>query len=370
MDPEVLYYSLTKNSFDFFTGIPDTNISGLVQCIEKFSHENHILVTSEAEAIGVASGHYISSGRFPVVYMQNDGFANALNPVTSLIDKAVFNIPILFIIGWRGHPEIEDAPQHTRMGEILTELLSLLDIKYEILDEENFSDQIGRIRNEMLKKNCSYALLVKKGQINSFTKEIPYPAPSNLKREEAIEVIVSAVNVKTLFIATTGKTARELYEIREKFGQSHQNDLYMVGSMGCAASLGLGIAKNVKDRDIIVLDGDGAILMRLGSLATIGHYSPKNLTHIIIDNNSFDSTGGQKTLSDTVRFQEISQSCGYSTSEMIDSMVDLKRVLNDLDNILKPFLLVLKVGLGSRKDLGRPKITSLTNKDEVMDFLK
>ncbi len=323
----------------------------------------HIRCINECEAIAIVSGYHLATGKIGVVYLQNSGLGKTVNPITSLAHQKVYNIPILLMIGWRGEPGKKDAYQHEKMGQITLELLQLLDIPYGFLsmDEDANRKLLLGATNELEKGQKSFAIIVKKG----IFEDLPPPQQAitdtssrsettTLTREDAIKTIVEATADEYIIVSTTGKTSRELYETREALHQSHKNDFYNIGAMGCAKSIACAIALQKPNKRVIILDGDAAVLMQMGALATIGYYSPKNLYHIILDNSAHDSTGGQMTVSNKIEFNKISDGCGYNGYfEALDK--------NDLTSKLKPFLELtgpvlfrVRVHKGSREDLGRP----------------
>lgn len=337
MKPEKLYNNLVKNGFKLFTGVPDSTTQGLISLIQKGTY---IPASSEGEAIGIATGYYLSSGEMAVVYMQNAGLGNAVNPLTSLTNKEVYSIPMLLLIGWRGHPEKEDAPQHKKMGLITPTLLDLLDIKHEVLSKDN--NQIKRIKNYLDTNKKPFALLVKKGQVDYTPISLE---KKGLSREKIIKELSK---IDALFISTTGKASRELFEIRDG---NHDNDFYNVGAMGCASSIALGVSLNT-EKDVILLDGDGAALMKLGTIGTIGYEKPNNLTHIILNNQSYQSTGAQKTI--PFNFKDLAKICGYPQTLKITSTKELTRFISDFESFKKPLLVEIKCNNYSRSELGRP----------------
>ena len=328
----------------------------------------HIVATSEEEACAIATGYHLATKKIPVVYMQNSGLGNSVDPLTSLMNKEVYGIPALLLISWRGEPGEKDEPQHIKMGKITKKLLKTLGIPFIVLSTEEtvIKKQIQIAKRYLKKQSSPYAIIVKKSIIASYqsrTKKEIYP----LSREEAIKIILNNLRGNELIVSTAGKTSRELFELRETKKEGHRKDFYTLGSMGCAASIALGIALEKSKNKIFVFDGDGSLLMKMGTLATIGHYLPKNFYHIIFDNNSHDSTGGQKTVSDTVDFSKVALACGYKKAKMVTKENELKKSLSEIKE--GPAMLVIKVRKGSRGDLGRPTISPLKMKKLFINFL-
>jgi len=360
---------LVKNDFKFITGIPCSILKDFLNCLNDNRDKiKHIIPTSEEEAMGIAAGYYLATSKIPMVYMQNSGFANSVDGLTSLLNKEVYKIPVLLLISWRGEPGKKDEPQHIKIGKITLKLLKLLGIPYTILSnkDEIVTEQIKKAKEVLYKNSFPYALIIKKGLIEPYqtkNKRSIYP----MTREKAIKIIIDNLRGNEVIISTTGKASRELFEYREIKKQSHKTDFHVLGSMGCAASIGFGIAIQEPEKKVIIFDGDGSILMKMGTLATVGHYLPKNFYHIIFDNNSHDSTGGQRTVSDTVDFRKIAIACGYKKAEIVTNENKLKEGLTKIND--GPSMLVIKVKKGARKNLGRPTKTPIESKKEFMNFL-
>jgi phosphonopyruvate decarboxylase len=362
---------LIKEGLHFITGVPCSIFKDFLLYINDAGRINHIPATCEGEACAIATGYYLSTKKTPIIYMQNSGLGNSVDPLTSLLSKAVYSIPALLLISWRGEPGKPDEPQHVKMGQITLKLLKLLGIPYVILsDNERAAKKEIRATKTYLKNNSSpYAIIVKKGTMEPYLSQHKKTDIYSLTREEAIIIISDNLKSNEIIIATTGKTSRELFEYREARKQSHQRDFYVVGSMGCVAGIALGIALQKPKRKIFVFDGDGSVLMKMGTLATIGHFLPKNLCHIIFDNNAHDSTGGQKTVSDSVDFSKVALACGYKSAKNVSTQKELVDFIRTIKFQKLPCMLVIKVKKGARKDLGRPTTTPRENKTAFMNFL-
>lgn len=369
INPQDFTKLLLASGFDFFTGVPDSTMKEWLAVLE--GKENHIVATSEGEALAIASGYYLASGKPGCVYMQNAGLGNAVNPLTSLCDKEVYGIPALLIIGWRGEPGAPDEPQHIKMGKIMLPLLDTLGVPYGFLPDnlEDAEKVILQAKNIMEKEGTPYALVVKKNIFEKNKNEKNRDSESEMTREEAIKIIVDALPQDAVVVSTTGKTSRELFEYREAKGEGHAKDFLTVGSMGFAGSIAFGITQAKKNKKIVVFDGDGAALMHLGNMATIGHYAPANFLHIVFDNGSYESTGGQKTISESIDFGGIAKSCGYKNILRASDAGELVNSLKELREKDGPNFLIIKVKSWSRPDLGRPTRSPTENKKDFMDNL-
>jgi len=374
IDVKEFYNELLNNDINFFTGVPDSLLKSFCAYIkDNVSSEKNIISANEGNAIGLASGYYLATRKIGLVYMQNSGLGNALNPLASLVDKLVYSIPMLLIIGWRGEPNKKDEPQHKKQGLITTETLEMLGIKYEILDEDTNNDEmklkVKKAYNYMTENNEPYALVIKKDTFDEYKLKNNTSFDFEMTREEAIEIIVSKMKEDSVIVSTTGMASRELFEIREKHKENHSKDFLTVGSMGHASQIALGIALSNKEKDVYCIDGDGALLMHLGGLSIIGNQSPKNFKHILINNGAHDSVGGQETVGFKIDTSAIAKSCGYKECYSCSSKVELLGIAEKITDVEGPVLLEIKVKKGARKDLGRPTTTPIENKEAFMKFL-
>jgi phosphonopyruvate decarboxylase len=357
-----------KHNFTFFTGVPDSAFKSWMSFLDENRKDlTNIIAVNECEAAAISAGYHLSTGKIGVIYMQNDGFGKTVNPLTSLCDSEVYSIPTLLMIGWRGEPGKKDAPQHKKMGNILLQLLELLEIPYEIISDDlkKLDKTFENAKKYMNEKSRPYAIIVKKGIFES-SESKEKDIANKMSREEALKTIMKYLDKETI-VSTTGKLSRELFEYRIDKKQGHESDFYNIGAMGCAQSIALGIALQKKDKKVLVFDGDGAVLMQMGSITTAGHYTPKNFYHIIFDNQAHDSTGGQPTCSDTVNFIEVALACGYKTGEIVKTKEELEKVFPKFKKGKGPSILVVKVKKGARSDLGRPTKTPIEYK---LDFMK
>lgn len=375
VDVKEFYNELLNNEVDFFTGVPDSLLKSFCAYIkDNVNAEKNIISANEGNAIGLATGYYLATKKIGLVYMQNSGIGNALNPLASLADKLVYSIPILLVIGWRGEPGKKDEPQHKKQGLITTKTLEILEIKYEVLDETTNNEEIKlavkRAHDYMKENNEPYALVIKKDTFNEYKLKNNHIFDFDMTREEAIEVIISKMKDNAAVVSTTGMASRELFELREKYNQNHSKDFLTVGSMGHASQIALGIALNQKDRDVYCIDGDGALLMHLGGLAIIGNQKADNFRHILINNGAHDSVGGQETVGYKIDTLAIAGACGYKECYSCSSKEELMDLAEKIKNILGPVFLEIKVRKGARKDLGRPTTTPVENKEAFMKFLE
>jgi phosphonopyruvate decarboxylase len=374
IDVKEFYDELLNNEIDFFAGVPDSLLKSFCAYIkDNVSNEKNIIAANEGNAIGLASGYYLATKKIPLVYMQNSGLGNALNPLASLADKLVYSIPMLLIIGWRGEPNKKDEPQHKKQGLITTETLDMLGIKYKILDEftsdYEMRKEVKKSYTYMKEKNEPYALVIKKDTFGEYKLKNKLDSNLEMTREEAIEILISKIKEDSLIVSTTGMASRELFEIREKYKQDHSRDFLTVGSMGHASQIALTIALNKKDKEVYCIDGDGALLMHLGGLAIIGNLEPNNFRHILINNGAHDSVGGQDTVGFKVDMIAITKACGYKNCYSCSSREELIDLLEKINDVEGPVFLEIKVKKGARKDLGRPTTTPVENKNAFMEFI-
>ncbi len=365
--------NLKRLGFELFSGVPCSFLKNLINYA--INECEYVAAANEGDAVAIASGAYLG-GKKSVVLMQNSGLTNAVSPLTSFTYP--FRIPLLGFVSLRGEPGIPDEPQHELMGRITTQLLDLMQIQWMYLskDLEEANHQLIHA-NQQIALNRPFFFVVKKG---TFDEEVlrkqqlelhqnqnkvqDYAADQIPSRYEALTVINAMKDCDTVQLATTGKTGRELYEIEDA-----DNNLYMVGSMGCISSLGLGLALTQKNKDIIVIDGDGSLLMRMGSMATNGYYHPHNMIHILLDNSAHESTGGQSTVSHNVNFVDIAASCGYAKSLHAHSLDELEASLKEWKQSKGLAFLYMKISKTSKEQLGRPQIKPYEVKERLRRFL-
>lgn len=346
-----------ERGLEFFTGVPDSTYKAWMNYLYHGQDDlTNVVTVNECEATAVAAGYHLATDHYGVVYMQSDGLGKAVNPLTSLTNEEVYNIPMVLLIGWRSEPGTEDAVQHDKMGEILLNLLDLLDVPYQVVPRDTegaaavLDDAIRHLEND----GTPYAMIVRQETFDA-TEDYPAPSgPGSLTREEAVQTAVDQLEGEELVLGTTGKLSRELYEYRKARGDDLGHDFYNVGAMGCVQSIAFGMTFEEPDRPIVVFDGDGSVLMQLGALSTTGNWQPPNYHHFIFDNAAHDSTGGQDTVSPSVDFAAIAESCGYRTSTVATEESEIAdTVTTDLQQE-GPTMTVIEIDRGARPDLGRP----------------
>lgn len=342
---------LKKNGSDFFSGVPDSVLKELSSSLIK--NKKHLIATNEGSAVSIGVGHYLSTKKIPVIYMQNSGLANALNPLISIAHKKVYSIPLILIIGWRGSPRVKDEPQHNVKGKITEQLLKLLNIRYTIirsdLDLKKFDKQI-----KFAKKNKSIvACLIESGTLEKNNKVIKKKDYYNLDKEMFLKILLENISKKTKIISSTGYTSRELMYVRKKYNLENSKDFYMVGGMGHTSSVALGHSFLNKNKTICI-DGDGSLLMHLGSIKTIGTFAKNNLKYILLNNNCHDSVGGQDTFSNEINFNKLSKSLGFKKFFSIKHNKNLKDNIKNFLSQSNLSFLEVKVANSKIKKLPRP----------------
>ena len=363
MNASKFYEALKEHGINMFCGVPDSLLKDFCACVtDSTPAERNIITANEGNALAVAAGHYLATGKPAVVYMQNSGLGNIVNPLLSLTDEKVYNIPALLIIGWRGEPGVHDEPQHVKQGKLTLPLLETMGIEYKILE---YVSQIPEAFDYMERTNKPFAFVVKKGTFEPFPKEKAEPKYS-LAREDAIKKVVSLMKEKDIVVSTTGMISRELYENRE----THEKDFLTVGSMGHASSIAFGVAINKPDRKVFCFDGDGAFLMHMGAMPVIASRKLQNLKHIVFNNEAHDSVGGQPTVMGCVDIASVAKGCGCNKVYQVQTLEEIEGVWNEFYNLTEPCLLEIKVKSGARKDLGRPKEKPVENKQAFMTFVK
>lgn len=370
IDPRKFVEILIKKGINFFTGVPDSLLKDFCAYLTETSG-SHIIAANEGGAIALAAGYQIASGNIPLVYMQNSGIGNSINPILSLADQKVYSIPMILLIGWRGEPGIKDEPQHISQGEVTLDLVKALRIQcVELSDIESVMlEQIETCVKYLKINNCPYAFIVRKNLFKPYNAKKILQFTDFIPREEAIKTCVSILSNEDVVVSTTGMISRELYEYRDFLSQGHNKDFLTVGSMGHASQIALGIALDKKKLNICCFDGDGSILMHMGSLAIIGNVKPKNFVHIIFNNGAHDSVGGQPTVCLNIDLPKIAIACGYKNAVSVISPAEF---IEHYDSFKfdGPSLIEFKVKKGARSDLGRPKFSPLENKTALIQFLK
>lgn len=375
MDAAVLLDACREAGIDFFTGVPDSQLKGLCDTLYArygVAGAEHIVAANEGNAIGLCAGHYLATGRPALCYMQNSGLGNAVNPLASLMDGKVYGLPCLLVIGWRGEPGVHDEPQHVKQGEITLGQLELMDIPYFILDktmdEAAFRAQFARLTEAMAQGRVA-AMVVRKGALTCSARP-DYQNGRAMTRETAAEVIVREAGARDVFVSTTGKLSRELFEIRERLGQGHEKDFLTVGSMGHASSIALAVALARPDRRVWCLDGDGAALMHLGAMHVIGQRGPVNLLHVVINNAAHETVGGMPVCEGGLDVSAAARAAGYPAVYRADSPDTLAEALRSAQACGSLALVEVMCAGGARADLGRPTTTPRENRDALMRFIR
>lgn len=369
LSPKLFYDVLKKNGVSFFSGVPDSLLKEFCAYVENISkNSSHIIAANEGTAIALAVGHHLASGGLPLVYLQNSGLGNTINPLLSLSDKEVYSIPLILLIGWRGEPGLRDEPQHLKQGRVTPALLDAMEIPYKLItkDLQNSISNTKWAAETAINSSSPVALLVQKDSFNKHESRNSRLIENNLllSRENAISLIVKNIPDESIIVSTTGMISRELYEQRAKMGQDRSKDFMTVGSMGHASQIALGIAMSNPEKKVVCLDGDGAALMHLGGMATIGTCKTGNLLHLVLNNAAHDSVGGQPTVADKISLTSIAKACCYKYVEeparKKEEIINILRKLNNLEGIRFAEICVSK---GARPDLGRPKESPICNKE-------
>lgn len=374
--PEFFIEKLRENGIDCFAGVPDSLLKNICAYItDHCDAEHNIIAANEGAAVGLAAGHYLATGQPACVYMQNSGEGNIINPLASLTDPEVYNIPVLLLIGWRGRPGVHDEPQHVKQGKVTTGLLNTMGINFDVLskEEDKAEKQIAKAIDALKKKDV-YALVIEKDTFEDYKLQNIEKNDLTMSREEAIQTVAAALGEKDCIVSTTGMISRELFEYRAAMNQGHERDFLTVGSMGHASQIALGIAMAKPDRKVWCFDGDGAAIMHMGSMAIVANKAPKNYVHVVFNNGAHDSVGGQPTVGLKIDLPAVAKAVGYKAAISVSSKEELEKDLSTLNSQLStvggPVLLEVKVKKGNRKDLGRPTTTPIQNKEALMDFLK
>lgn len=359
---------------DFYTGVPDSQLKALCNYLMYtygIDPKHHIIAANEGNCTALAAGYHLATGKVPVVYMQNSGEGNIINPVASLLNDKVYAIPVIFIIGWRGEPGVHDEPQHIYQGEVTIKLLDDMGIKSFVIGKETTEDELKNVMDDfrtVLAEGKDVAFVIRKGALTD-APAVEYKNDNKMVREEIIRHIVKASGEDPI-VSTTGKASRELFETRVANGQSHKYDFLTVGSMGHSSSIALGVAINKPDHRIWCIDGDGAVLMHMGAMAVIGANQPKNLIHIIINNASHETVGGMPTVAGQIDIVAIAKACGYPYAVCVDNFINLDKELEDAKGRNELSLIEVKCSIGARENLGRPTTTALENKQNFIEYLK
>ncbi len=359
---------------DFYAGVPDSQLKALCNHLMHtwgIDPAHHVIAANEGNCAALAAGYHLATGKVPVVYMQNSGEGNIINPVASLLNDRVYAIPMVFIVGWRGEPGIHDEPQHIYQGEVTVRLLEDMDIATFVIGKETSDEEVEAAMagfRDLLERGKDVAFVVRKGALTCDAK-VEYKNDNTMSREEIIRHIVAASGGDPI-VSTTGKASRELFEIREANGQPHGLDFLTVGSMGHSSSIALGVALNKPGQRVWCVDGDGAALMHMGAMAVIGANRPKNLVHIVINNAAHETVGGMPTVAGQIDLVGVARACGYPSAVCVDSFEGLDAALAAAKAGGELCFIEVRCAIGAREDLGRPTTTALENKRNFMAYLE
>lgn len=359
---------------DFYTGVPDSKLKALCNYLMSeygIDKKHHIIAANEGNCTAIAAGYHLATGKVPVVYMQNSGEGNIINPVASLLNDKVYAIPVVFIVGWRGEPGIHDEPQHIYQGEVTVKLLDDMGIKPFIIGKDTTDDEVIAAMEEfkdILARGKDVAFVIRKDALE-YADKVKYKNDNTMVREEIIQHIVKASGEDPI-ISTTGKASRELFETRVSNRQSHKYDFLTVGSMGHSSSIAIGVAINKPYTRVWCVDGDGAVLMHMGSMAVLGTIAPNNMIHIVINNGAHETVGGMPTVASDINLVAIAKACGYPNAISVDSFEALDAELEAAKARNELSFIEVKCSIGARGDLGRPTIAALDNKQNFMEYLR
>ena len=358
---------------EFYTGVPDSQLKSLCNYLMNtygIDPKHHVIAANEGNCTALAAGYHLATGKIPVVYMQNSGEGNIINPVASLLNDKVYAIPMIFVVGWRGEPDTHDEPQHIYQGEVTIKLLEDMKIRTFVVSKDTTENEM-MVAMESFKKVLAegkdVAFVIRKGAL-TYDGEVAYKNDNIMTREEIIQHIVK-VSGEDPVVSTTGKASRELFEIRVRNGQSHKYDFLTVGSMGHSSSIALGVAINKPNTKVWCVDGDGAVLMHMGAMAVIGATAPKNMIHIIINNGAHETVGGMPTVATNIDLVTIARACGYSNAVSVDTFAALDKELEEAKKRNEISLIEVKCSIGAREDLGRLTTTAIENKENFMRYL-
>ena len=359
---------------DFYTGVPDSLLKPLCNYLMHtygIDKNHHLIAANEGNCAALAAGYHLATGKVPVVYMQNSGEGNIINPAASLLSDKVYAIPMIFVVGWRGEPGVHDEPQHIYQGQVTVKLLEDMDIASFVIGKETTAEELQEAMSgfrAVLDKGKQVAFVVRKGAL-SYDGKVSYRNENKMLREEIIRHI-AAVSGEDPIVSTTGKASRELFEIREANQESHKYDFLTVGSMGHSSSIALGIAISKPEQKIWCVDGDGAVLMHMGAMAVMGSVKPQNLVHILINNGAHETVGGLPTVAGKVDFPALAKACGYDTAAKVEDFAALDHALKKAKEEAGLHFLEVSCAIGARDDLGRPTTTALENKENFMAYLR
>jgi len=372
ISPEIFFQALRANGVTKFSGVPDSLLKSFCAYVSDHSASaDHTITANEGSAVALAAGQYIATGQPSMVYLQNSGLGNTLNPLLSLADPLVYSVPMLLMVGWRGEPGVKDEPQHVKQGAVMEALLDACEIPYRVLtaDEKDVAEVVKNMAALSRAKKCPVVILVKKNTFESYKLQSSEANIYEMTREDAITEVVNRCDERDLFVSTTGMSSRELFEIRVRNGQSHERDFLTVGSMGHASMIALGIADCRPNQRVVCLDGDGASIMHLGNITTLGQSEANNLIHIVLNNGAHDSVGGQPTCAYDINLPDIAKSSGYAAVLSISHINAIAPAIEKCSEGTGPYFIEIKIKKGARDDLGRPTSSPKDNIKAMIDFI-
>jgi len=372
LSPAAIHELIRGQGIRYFAGVPDSLLADFCAYVTDNEDEHaHVITANEGNAVALASGHYLGTGEPALVYMQNSGLGNAVNPLLSLSDEEVYSIPMLLMIGWRGEPGVKDEPQHVKQGRVMVPMLDAMEIpSFELhADMDDVGEVVARACTLMRERSAPVALLVRKGAFEKYKLQKTVRTDFPMNREGAVKCVVDLLGEDDVVVSTTGKTSRELYEYRAARGDGHGNDFLTVGAMGHTASIAMGVAHGQSGRRVVCIDGDGSALMHLGALAIIGQSGLGNLVHVVVNNGAHDSVGGQPTTGFAIDLVAIAKACGYRHASSVTTAEEVKAAFAGFGANDGPVMLEVRVNKGARDDLGRPKSTPVENRDAFMKRL-
>jgi phosphonopyruvate decarboxylase len=367
------FSAIRKEGVGFFAGVPDSLLKDICAYFSDHTPQvNHVITANEGAALALVAGHYLATQTPGLVYLQNSGLGNLVNPLTSLTDPEVYAIPALLLIGWRGEPGVPDEPQHRMQGRVMLDLLATLGVEHAILPDDmaGARSTLARAVASTQATQRPFALIVRKGTFEPYKLRSKARDLYAIRREDALKLVLDALAVGDVVVSTTGMTSREVFEYREATGAGHARDFLTVGCMGHASQIAMGVAIAKPERRVYCLDGDGAVLMHMGSLAVIGASAQANFRHVVINNGAHDSVGGQPSVGFTTDLPAIARACGYRWVRAVFSPAEIPAVLADFKSAAGPAFLEIRVNKGARGDLGRPTTTTHDNKREFMAYLQ
>lgn len=359
---------------DFYTGVPDSQLKALCNYLMGtygIDPKHHVIAANEGNCTALAAGYHLATGKVPVVYMQNSGEGNIINPVASLLNEKVYGIPMIFIIGWRGEPGVHDEPQHIYQGEVTLKLLEDMGIASYVIGKDTTDEEVAAAMAgfaPLLAQGKDVAFVIRKGALTTDVK-VSYENAYTMRREDVIRHIIDVTGNDPI-ISTTGKASRELFELRTARGEGHSHDFLTVGSMGHSSSIALGVAAHQPDKKVWCIDGDGAVLMHMGAMAVIGASAPANLVHLVINNGAHETVGGMPTVAATADLVAIARACGYPYAASVSTFDSLDEELRLARHRAALTFLEIKCAIGAREDLGRPTTTAKENKENFMEGLR